>query len=88
MSAGREYKSSGSTIADLNLVAGRKVPHVHRVERLIHLELAGLRARDLGRCGECGKEHREWFEVEAAKEALRRVDECVRRWVQWGEEVG
>lgn len=64
------------------------MPHVHRVERLIHLELAGLRARDLGRCGECGKEHREWFEVEAAKEALRRVDECVRRWVLWGEEMG
>lgn len=70
-----------------DLLPGRKVPHVHRVERLIHLELADLRARDLGRCGECGKEHREWFEVEARKEALRRVDECVRRWVAWGETV-
>lgn len=70
-----------------SLVPGRKVPHVHRVERLIHLELADLRVRDLGRCGECGKEHREWFEVEAAKEALRRVDECVRRWVSWGESM-
>ncbi|KAJ5104855.1 hypothetical protein NUU61_002202 [Penicillium alfredii] len=66
---------------------GCKVPHVHRVERLIHLELADLRVRDLGRCGECGKEHREWFEVAAAKEALRGVDECVRRWVAWGESV-
>jgi len=69
------------------LVPGRKVPHVHRVERLIHIELASLRVRDLGRCGECGKEHREWFEVEAEKEALRRVDECVRRWVAWGESM-
>ncbi|KAJ5573887.1 uncharacterized protein N7459_008314 [Penicillium hispanicum] len=68
-----------------HLLSGRKVPHVHRVERLIHLELADLRVRDLGRCSECGKEHREWFEVAAAKEALRRVDECVRRWVRWGE---
>ncbi|KAJ6164547.1 hypothetical protein N7470_003219 [Penicillium chermesinum] len=72
-----------STSADDALVPGRKVPHVHRVERLIHLELADLRVRDLGRCDDCGKEHREWFEVEAAKEALRRVDACVRRWVAW-----
>ncbi|KAJ5787132.1 hypothetical protein N7457_002122 [Penicillium paradoxum] len=70
-----------------SLVAGRKVPHVHRVERLIHLELASLRVRDLGQCPECGKEHREWFEVEAEKESLRRVDECIRRWVTWAESV-
>ncbi|KAJ5495178.1 hypothetical protein N7539_000294 [Penicillium diatomitis] len=66
---------------------GRKVPHVHRVERLIHLELDDLRLRDLGRCEECGKEHREWFEVEAAKDALRRVDDCVRRWISWAESM-
>jgi hypothetical protein len=35
--------------------------HVHRVERLIHLELAAQRVRDLGQCPECGKEHREWL---------------------------
>ncbi|KAJ5963674.1 uncharacterized protein N7479_003550 [Penicillium vulpinum] len=70
-----------------SLVPGRKVPHVHRVERLIHLELAALRVRDLGQCPECGKEHREWFEVEAAKESLRKVDECIRRWVSWGESM-
>jgi hypothetical protein len=80
-------KRSNSHSATDALVPGRKVPHVHRVERLIHLELGDLRVRDLGRCRECGKEHREWFEVEAAKEALRRVDECVRRWVAWGETV-
>ncbi|CAP99224.1 Pc22g19360 [Penicillium rubens Wisconsin 54-1255] len=68
-------------------VPGRKVPHVHRVERLIHLELAAQRVRDLGQCPECGKEHREWFEVEAEKESLRRVDECIRRWVSWAESM-
>ncbi|KAJ5908253.1 hypothetical protein N7495_000935 [Penicillium taxi] len=68
-----------------DLVPGRKVPHVHRVERLIHLELDDVRLRDLGKCSECGKEHREWFEIEATKESLRRVDECVRRWVAWAE---
>jgi hypothetical protein len=74
----RRASSETSTLA-----SGRKVPHVHRVERLIHIELADLRVRDLGPCGECGKEHREWFEIEACKDALRRVDECVRRWVAW-----
>ncbi|KAL5047591.1 hypothetical protein BDW71DRAFT_39140 [Aspergillus fruticulosus] len=65
------------------LIPGRKVPHVHRVERLIHLELADMRIRDLGPCPECGKEHREWFEVAAERAALKRVDECIRRWVRW-----
>ncbi|KAJ5665336.1 uncharacterized protein N7477_007784 [Penicillium maclennaniae] len=80
-------KRSNSHSAVDALVPGRKVPHVHRVERLIHLELGELRLKDLGKCGVCGKEHREWFEVEAAKEALRKVDECVRRWVSWGESM-
>lgn len=62
-----------------------KVPHVHRVERLTHLELGDLRLRDLGKCEECGKEHREWFEVPADKAELTRVDECIRRWVKWAE---
>lgn len=66
-------------------VAGRKVPHVHRVERLIHMELADKRVKNQGPCPECGKEHREWFEVEAHKEALRSVDDCIRRWVAWAE---
>ncbi|KAL4981146.1 meiotically up-regulated gene 113-domain-containing protein [Aspergillus desertorum] len=65
------------------LEPGKKVPNVHRVERLIHLELADMRIRDLGPCPECGKEHREWFEVAAERVALKRVDECIRRWVRW-----
>ncbi|KAF3396173.1 hypothetical protein F1880_006911 [Penicillium rolfsii] len=82
-----QQRASSNNNPATTLLPGRKVPHVHRVERLIHLELANLRVRDLGRCDECGKEHREWFEVEATKEALRRVDECVRRWVSWGESM-
>ncbi|KAJ5474490.1 hypothetical protein N7475_004056 [Penicillium sp. IBT 31633x] len=79
--------SSRNRAPSASLVPGRKVPHVHRVERLIHLELASLRVRDLGQCPECGKEHREWFEVEAAKGSLRRVDDCIRRWVTWAESM-
>ena len=61
------------------------MPHVHRVERLIHLELGDIKARDLGKCPDCGKEHREWFEVPADKASLKRVDDCIRRWVEWAE---
>ncbi|MCJ1289926.1 hypothetical protein MMC34_001459 [Xylographa carneopallida] len=64
----------------------RQVPHVARVERLIHLELGGGRAR--GRCAGCGREHREWFEVGASRDGVRAVDEVVRRWVGWGEGMG
>ncbi|MCJ1412788.1 hypothetical protein MMC19_006887 [Ptychographa xylographoides] len=63
----------------------RKVPHVQRVERLIHLELAERRVRK--GCAGCGKEHREWFEVDASRDGVRRVDEVVKRWVRWGESV-
>lgn len=64
----------------------RQVPHVHRVERLIHLELAEKRAqKDV--CKQCGREHREWFEVDASKKGLRGVDEIVSRWVRWAEDA-
>ncbi|KAH7053323.1 meiotically up-regulated gene 113-domain-containing protein [Macrophomina phaseolina] len=63
----------------------RKVPHVHRVERLIHIELAEQRV--LRTCDVCGREHKEWFEVEATKEGVLAVDEVVKRWVKWAEEL-
>lgn len=60
-----------------------KVPHAHRVERLVHLELADKRIkRD---CAACGREHKEWFEIEATAEGVGAVDEVVRRWVRWAE---
>lgn len=61
----------------------RKVPHAHKVERLIHLELAAKRVkRD---CETCGKEHREWFEVNGDRQGVKAVDEVIRRWVRWAE---
>ena len=63
-----------------------KVPHAHKVERLIHLELAERRVkRD---CDSCGKEHREWFEVDSSRTGLKGVDEIIRRWTEWGMRVG
>jgi hypothetical protein len=64
----------------------RKVPCVKRVERLIHIELAEKQAKR--QCSACGKEHREWFEVEASQAGIKAVDEVVRRWVGWGDAQG
>ncbi|KAI9762653.1 MAG: hypothetical protein M4579_000271 [Chaenotheca gracillima] len=60
-----------------------KVPHVYRVERLIHLELAESRMKK--NCLACGKEHREWFSIDASRDGIRAVDGVVRRWVAWAE---
>ncbi|RYP65634.1 hypothetical protein DL770_008957 [Monosporascus sp. CRB-9-2] len=69
----------------------RKMPHSHKVERLVHIELAGLgmRASDRGEtCAACGRSHREWFEVEASRRGVQVVDEIVRRWSDWDEGRG
>jgi len=68
-------------------VVQRKIPHSHKVERLVHIELAGrgLRVADREKCEACGREHREWFEVEASRSAVADVDEVVRRWSDWDE---
>lgn len=73
-------------------VEPRKMPHAHKVERLIHLELAGMGMRVSDRqkepCAACGTQHKEWFEVEATKDGVLRVDEAIRRWVDWDEGRG
>ena len=61
----------------------RKVPHVKRVERLIHLELSTQQV--MKQCEACMKEHREWFEVEASQNGVARVDQTIKRWVSWAE---
>ena len=58
-----------------------KVPHAHKVERMVHMELADKRVKQS--CEACGKEHKEWFEVQGTREGLRDVDGVVRRWVGW-----
>ncbi|KAM0229869.1 hypothetical protein ACHAP5_011522 [Fusarium lateritium] len=60
--------------------------HVHRVERLVHIELAGMGLKaNAGKCEACGREHREWFEVEATREGVKAVDGVIRRWIEWDE---
>jgi hypothetical protein len=79
------YKDTQKQAPTDATISPTKVPHVHRVERLIHIELAEKRVLDRGPCENCGKEHREWFEIEATRSGLRSVDEVIRRWVGWGE---
>lgn len=82
----RYYPYHSSTAADPRSPGGSKVPHVNRVERLIHLELRGMgMGKDKESCAECGREHREWFEVPGTQEGLRGVDGVVKRWVKWAE---
>ncbi|KAF4470218.1 hypothetical protein FALBO_2890 [Fusarium albosuccineum] len=67
-------------------VVPHMTPHVHRVERLVHIELAGMGLKaNGGKCEACGTQHREWFEVEATREGIRTVDGVIRRWIEWDE---
>ncbi|KAI0157787.1 DUF1766-domain-containing protein [Xylariaceae sp. FL1272] len=65
----------------------RKMPHSHKVERLVHIELEGhgLRVNHKVSCDACGRNHREWFEVEATRAGINTVDEIVKRWSDWDE---
>ncbi|EFX00227.1 hypothetical protein CMQ_7229 [Grosmannia clavigera kw1407] len=84
------YISSASATSgdgDPSTALPRKLPHSHKVERLIHIELAGrgLRIMDGEKCPACNREHREWFQVEATRKAVMEVDEAIRRWSDWDE---
>ena len=78
------HRGSGSSSGSASLGSAQKVAHVHKVERLIHLELADKRVVKSD-CESCGRDHREWFEIDATKEGLRGVDDTVRRWVAWAD---
>ncbi|KAJ5769470.1 hypothetical protein N7520_004029 [Penicillium odoratum] len=55
----------------------QQVPHISRVEALVHLELKRHRKIE-ERCPGCYKSHMEWFEV--SKETAVKV---VRKWTSW-----
>ncbi|KAJ3460283.1 hypothetical protein MRS44_011150 [Fusarium solani] len=52
------------------------LPHAMRVEALIHAELTAK--RKVLACGQCGQDHREWFEISHAESR-----EVVIRWSKW-----
>jgi hypothetical protein len=53
-----------------------EMPHVHRVEQLIHTELKECRLRR--RCDGCGKLHIEWFEANQV-----HVVKVMKKWREW-----
>ncbi|EEP79343.1 conserved hypothetical protein [Uncinocarpus reesii 1704] len=68
----RYYPYSSSSA---NAPAPRKAPNIHRLERLVHIELSDRRFKLQDPCGQCGKRHQEYFEIEADTEHLRMVDD-------------
>jgi len=53
-----------------------EMPHMQRVEQLIHTELKECRLRR--RCEGCGRLHREWFEASQA-----HVVKVMKKWREW-----
>ncbi|KAF1964528.1 DUF1766-domain-containing protein [Bimuria novae-zelandiae CBS 107.79] len=53
-----------------------KIPHVNRIERLIHIELKECRKQRY--CQSCNKNHQEWFDVGEAS-----VTKILRKWQDW-----
>ncbi|OTA01052.1 hypothetical protein A9Z42_0013360 [Trichoderma parareesei] len=79
-------KGAGRSPSPASAASPHPTPHVKKVERLIHIELTGMGLRaDLGACETCGREHKEWFEVEASRDGVRTVDDIIRRWVGWDD---
>jgi hypothetical protein len=81
------YYPNSNTTQPTQESTPKATPLLPRVERLIQLELGGMRFKQ-EKCSACGREHREWFEVEASRRGVRDVDEVVRRWVGWGFSEG
>jgi hypothetical protein len=52
------------------------IPHVPRVEKLIHTELKEFRKKR--RCEGCGQTHKEWFDIEEA-----HAVKVARKWQEW-----
>ena len=52
------------------------MPHVHRVEQLIHTELKKYRLRR--KCDGCGTMHKEWFDATEA-----HVVKVLKKWREW-----
>lgn len=78
--ASPNFKGASST-ASPSRSPPSKVPHAHKVERLIQLELRNSQVEV--NCEGCGKVHREWFEVEGSRAEVGRVDAVIKRWVNW-----
>ncbi|GAO50107.1 DUF1766-domain-containing protein [Saitoella complicata NRRL Y-17804] len=63
-----------------------KVSISHRVERLIHIELADKHpVSDKAACEACGRVHREWFEAETGRVGWEGIKTVILKWVEFGK---
>ncbi|KAJ5101072.1 hypothetical protein N7456_007124 [Penicillium angulare] len=60
-----------------NTEISKEIPHIYRVEALVHLELIQHRRIET-KCHGCAKSHNEWFEV-----SLDSAIDVVRKWSTW-----
>jgi len=65
--------------------SAQMVPNVGKVENLIHTQLEMLGKRVKRQC-RCGTLHREWFEIEATRDAIIEVDVLVQDWIKWSQD--
>lgn len=52
------------------VVLNIKMPHHHRIERIVHHQLHNSRLREYPGCSGCGLQHNEWFRVSAVYAAF------------------
>ena len=65
--------------------SAQMVPNVGKVENLIHTQLEMLGKRVKRQC-RCGTLHREWFEIDATRDAIIEVDVLVQNWIKWSQD--
>ena len=58
--------------------SAHRIPHVHRLEQIIHAELSDYRVRE-PHCRGCGKSHNEWFK-DLPDEVYRPL---IEKWTKW-----
>ncbi|KAI5274810.1 hypothetical protein KEM52_005068, partial [Ascosphaera acerosa] len=72
-SSSSSSSSSNNNSTNARVPRGHIIPHCHKVEHLIHVELDEMRVRYQKPCSHCGQKHQEWFEIPAETSKMRRV---------------
>jgi hypothetical protein len=80
---GHDASSCGQEVDIWNQLEGMQhaaaVPHVKRVETLVHAELRDVRFKEVGCKGpKCGRTHKEWFKVD-----VEHAKKVVGKWSNW-----
>ncbi|KAI5303350.1 hypothetical protein KEM56_007643 [Ascosphaera pollenicola] len=80
-----EPTARSASLDNSKIPRDRIIPHCHKVEHLIHVELDEMRVRYQKPCSHCGQKHQEWFEIPAEASKIRMVHECISKWTRWSQ---